>query len=97
MNTKYPSANIWQDRYLHSNPHSVIPNLYSITYSCRLYMWIAVLLVLLITGAIFYGLAKYYESLLKMKDDDVIKSRSGKELEVYKNNADLYEGWYLRM
>jgi hypothetical protein len=55
-------------------------------------MWIAVLLVLLITGAIFYGLAKYYESLLKMKDDDVIKSRSGKELEVYKNNSDLYEG-----
>lgn len=27
-------------------------------------MWIAVLLVLLITGSIFYGLAKYYMNLL---------------------------------
>ncbi|XP_045783233.1 glutamate receptor ionotropic, kainate glr-3 [Maniola jurtina] len=30
----------------------------------KLYMWIAVLLVLLVTGAIFYGLAVYYMNLL---------------------------------
>lgn len=33
-------------------------------------MWVAVLLVLLITGAIFYGLAKFYMNLLDLKDKD---------------------------
>lgn len=32
-------------------------------------MWIAVLLVLLITGAIFYGLAKYYMYLQDFRKD----------------------------
>lgn len=33
-------------------------------------MWVAVLLVLLITGAIFYGLARFYMNLLDLKDKD---------------------------
>ncbi|XP_047527769.1 glutamate receptor ionotropic, delta-2 [Vanessa atalanta] len=33
----------------------------------NLYMWIAVLLVLLVTGSIFYGLANYYINLLNYK------------------------------
>ncbi|XP_026329995.1 glutamate [NMDA] receptor subunit 1 [Hyposmocoma kahamanoa] len=36
----------------------------------KLYMWVAVLLVLLITGSIFYGLAKFYMNLLDLKDKD---------------------------
>ncbi|XP_053625294.1 glutamate receptor ionotropic, kainate glr-3 isoform X1 [Plodia interpunctella] len=35
----------------------------------KLYMWIAVLLVLLITGIIFYGLAKYYMNLQELKKE----------------------------
>ncbi|CAG4913336.1 unnamed protein product [Colias eurytheme] len=34
----------------------------------KLYMWIAVLLVLLVTGSIFYGLAYYYLDLLDFKE-----------------------------
>nr|ARO70548.1 antennal ionotropic receptor 68a-2 [Dendrolimus punctatus] len=35
----------------------------------KLYMWIAVLLVLLITGSIFYGLARYYINLQEFRKD----------------------------
>lgn len=42
-------------------------------------MWIAVLLVLLITGAIFYGLANYNKNLLKYKEDDDVRIRNEKE------------------
>ncbi|XP_072943470.1 glutamate receptor ionotropic, kainate 3-like, partial [Epargyreus clarus] len=34
----------------------------------KLYLWIAVLLVLLVTGTIFYGMAKYYIHLLDYKN-----------------------------
>ncbi|XP_045491721.1 glutamate receptor ionotropic, kainate glr-3 [Colias croceus] len=34
----------------------------------KLYMWVAVLLVLLVTGSIFYGLAYYYLDLLDYKE-----------------------------
>nr|QMS80365.1 ionotropic receptor [Histia rhodope] len=38
----------------------------------KLYMWITVLLVLLVTGSIFYGLAKFYLNLLEFKDHSSI-------------------------
>lgn len=33
-------------------------------------MWVAVFLVLLITGVIFYALARFYMNLLDLKDKD---------------------------
>ncbi|XP_060810809.1 glutamate receptor ionotropic, kainate glr-3 [Amyelois transitella] len=61
----------------------------------KLYMWIAVLLVLLITGIIFYGLAKYYMNLQELKKEkQFVKSNKN----VQKQEDDLDEkpvGLYL--
>nr|AXF48871.1 ionotropic receptor IR40 [Lobesia botrana] len=45
----------------------------------KLYMWIAVLLVLLITGAIFYGLARYYMNLLQYQSDQSVITDKNQE------------------
>lgn len=49
----------------------------------RLYMWIAVLLVLLITGTIFYGLAKNHMNLQMYKVQKALKSGSKPVIDDY--------------
>ncbi|VVC94364.1 unnamed protein product [Leptidea sinapis] len=41
----------------------------------KLYMWVAVLLVLLVTGSIFHGLAYYHNNLIKYRKDTVVLSK----------------------
>ncbi|XP_075969996.1 ionotropic receptor 68a [Anticarsia gemmatalis] len=56
----------------------------------KLYMWIAVLLVLLITGTIFYGLARYYMNLQEFKKGQGTSSKSKQVIEEYDAKPGLY-------
>ncbi|KPJ04976.1 Glutamate receptor, ionotropic kainate 1 [Papilio xuthus] len=51
----------------------------------KLYMWIAVLMVLLVTGSIFYGLAKYYIHLMDFRG----KTAKDRSTEKIKQNLTL--------
>nr|QEE82777.1 ionotropic receptor 3 [Conogethes pinicolalis] len=64
----------------------------------KLYMWIAVLLVLLISGTIFFGLARYYMNLQEFKKTHVVskdaRTYSEKEKE-YLYESEKPAGLYL--
>ncbi|XP_050345733.1 glutamate receptor ionotropic, delta-2 [Nymphalis io] len=55
----------------------------------NLYMWIAVLLVLLVTGSIFYGLANYYINLLNYKPLNT-KNKANEKKDNYAKPVGLY-------
>ncbi|XP_049867277.1 glutamate receptor ionotropic, kainate glr-3 [Pectinophora gossypiella] len=61
----------------------------------KLYMWIAVLLVLLITGAIFYGLARFYMNLQVFKNDHRNQNKIGIKEQVKDEVIDPKPGLYL--
>ncbi|CAK1581472.1 unnamed protein product [Parnassius mnemosyne] len=52
----------------------------------KLYMWIAVLLVLLVTGSIFHGLAKFYMRLMDYRNEN--KKYKGTDLHINKRYLD---------
>ncbi|KAI5641640.1 ligand-gated ion channel domain-containing protein [Phthorimaea operculella] len=59
----------------------------------KLYMWITVLLVLLITGAIFYGLARFYMNLQEYKKEQKHRNRIG--FQDKEEDIDAKPGLYL--
>ncbi|KAJ2953036.1 hypothetical protein O0L34_g7426 [Tuta absoluta] len=60
----------------------------------KLYMWITVLLVLLITGAIFYGLARFYMNLQDYKKEQKHRNRIGFQ-DKEEDDIDARPGLYL--
>lgn len=72
-------------RFISNQSLSCLINLYF-----RLNMWIAVLLVLLITGTIFYAMARYYMNLQNYKHDHDVTPGKRKNVKIEANDEGLF-------